>query len=112
MFRLPSKFILQMSQKTIVIYLHIVEMALDAIDENLVRTLEQQAVTSSIMTSFVRNPWSGLTIDAISVEPAETWRGPVDDAILKDLGDCLFSSVRELSRLTSIPRSTVPRHLT
>jgi hypothetical protein len=43
----------------------------------------------------------------MTVEP-----GSVDSAILTALADYPFSSVREFSRLTCLPRSTVCRHLT
>jgi hypothetical protein len=79
------------------------EMALDAIHEGLVRTLEQQAATSSIVTQFVRNAWSGLKADAISVEPGDTSPGHIDDAIVKVLGDYLFSSMHSSIHQTPAP---------
>jgi hypothetical protein len=98
-----------MDQKAIVLYLHMMGMSLDAIHEDLmhVRVLGENAVAYSTVTKYVRSEKfppknDGLPSQPISVEP-----GPVDEAIFKALADDPFSSVRELSQLTCLPRSTV-----
>jgi hypothetical protein len=85
-----------------------------AIHEDLmrVRRLGENAVADSTVTKYVRSEKfppknDGPASDPISIEP-----GPVDQAILIALADDRFSSVRQLSRLTCLPRATVYRHLT
>jgi hypothetical protein len=105
------KFISVMDQKAIVLYLHMrgMGMSLDAIHEDLmrVRVLGENAVAYSTVMKYVRSEKvppknDGPPSDPISVEP-----GPVVQAILRALADYPFSSVRELSRLTCLPRSMV-----
>jgi hypothetical protein len=101
-----------MDQKSIVLYLHMKGMALDAIHEDLVRVLGEKAIASSTVPKCVRSARFPPKQDAPSAEPMPVETSPVDQAILTALADYPFSSGRELSRLTCLPRSTVHRHLT
>jgi hypothetical protein len=101
-----------MDQKSIVLYLYMNGMALDAIHEDLVRMLEENAIAYSTVTKYVRSIRFPPKQDAPSAEPMPVETSPVDQAILTALADYPFSSVRELSRLTYLPRSTVHRYLT
>jgi hypothetical protein len=101
-----------MDQKSIVLYLHMKGIALDAIHEDLVRVLGENAIAYSTVTTDVRRARFPPKQDAPSAEPMPVETSPVDQAILRALADYPFSSVRELSRVTSLPRSIVHRHLT
>jgi hypothetical protein len=83
-----------MDEKAIVLYLHMRGMWLDAIHEDLLRE------------KFLPKN-DGSPSQPVIVEP-----GPVDQEISIALPDGPFSSVRELSQLTCLPRSTVHSHLT
>jgi hypothetical protein len=104
-------FISLMDQKAIVLDIHMRGMWLDAIHEHLVgvrvRVLGENLVVPSTVTKYVHSEKffpknDGLPSHPIIVEP-----GPVDQPILTALADDPFSWVRELSRRTCLPRSTV-----
>jgi hypothetical protein len=102
-----ARFISVMDQNAIVFYLQMRGMSLDAIHEDLIRVLWDNAVAYSTVTKYVHSEKfppknDGPPSDPIRVEP-----GPVDQAILTALADDAFSSVWELSQLTCLPRSTV-----
>jgi hypothetical protein len=103
-----------MHQKAIVLYLHMRGMSPDAIHENLmrVRVLGENAVAYCTVTKYVRSEKFPPMNDGPPLQPIRIEPGPVDQAIVTALADCPFSSVRELSRLTCLPRSTVHRQLT
>jgi hypothetical protein len=101
-----------MDQKTIVLYLRMKGISLDAIHEDLVRTLCTDAVTDSMVTKYARSAKFSPKKGRPSSEPPVVESSLVDDAILAALADCPFSSIRELSRWTCLPRSTVHRHVT
>jgi hypothetical protein len=87
-------------------------LSLDAIREDLMPVLGENAVAYSMVTKYVRSEKfapknDGPPSEAMTVEP-----GPVDQAILIVLPGDPFSSVRELSQLICLPRSTVQRRLT
>jgi hypothetical protein len=87
-------------------------MSLDVIHENLVRTLGTDAVTYSTVTKYARSVKFSPKKDRPSSEPSVVESSAVDDTILAALADYPLSSIRELSRRTDLPRSTVHRHLT
>jgi hypothetical protein len=87
-------------------------MSLDAIHDDLVRTLGTDAVTDSTVTKYARSAKISPKKDRPSSKPPIVESIPVDDAILAALADYPFSSIRQLSRRTCLPRSTVHRHLT
>jgi hypothetical protein len=101
-----------MDQKAIVLYLHMRGMSLDAIHEDLMRVLGENAMAYSTVTKYVRSEKFPPKNDGLPSEPISAQPGPVDQAILTALADEPFSSVRKLSRLTCLPQSTVHRHLT
>jgi hypothetical protein len=85
-------------------------MALDAIHDDLVRTLGKDAVTYSTVTKDTRNAQFSGRKEATPPEAPDVERSPVDEAILTALAEFPFLSVRELSRRICLPRSTVHRH--
>jgi hypothetical protein len=101
-----------MNQKSIVLSIHMKGLDLDAIHEDLVRVLGENAIADSTVTKYIRSARFPPKQGAPSAEPMPVEISPVDQAILTALADYPFSSGRELSRLTCLPRSTVHRHLT
>jgi hypothetical protein len=103
-----------MDQKPIVLYLRMKGMALHAIHDNLVRTLGKDAVAYSTVTKYAHSIQFSGRKEAIPPEAPDMERGPVDEAKVTALAEFPFpfSSVRELSRRTCLPRSTVHRHFT
>jgi hypothetical protein len=107
------KFISLMDQKALVLYLHMRGMSLDAIHEDLVRVrvrgrvVGENAVACSTVTKYVRSEKFSPKNDEPASQPMSVEPGPVDQAILTTFADDPFSSVRELSRLTCLPWSTV-----
>jgi hypothetical protein len=103
-----------MDQKPIVLDLRMKGMALDAIHDDLVRTLGKDAVAYSTVTRYAHSAQFSGRNEATPPEALDVERSPVDEAILTDLAEFPFpfSSVRELSRRICLPRSTVRRHLT
>jgi hypothetical protein len=100
-----------MDQKQIVLYLRMKGMVLDAIHDDLVRTLGKGAVAYSTVTKYVRSAQFSGRREAIPPEALDVERSPVDEAKHAALAEFLFSSVRELSRRICLPRSTMHRHL-
>jgi hypothetical protein len=86
-----------MDQKTIVLYPRMTGMSLDAIHEDLVRTLGTDGVTSSTVTKYARSAEFSPKKDRPSSEPPVVESTAVDDAMFADLADYPFSSIRELS---------------
>jgi hypothetical protein len=91
-----------MDQKTIVIYLRMKGMSLDAIHEDPVRTLGMNAVTYPTVTKYAHSAKFSPKKDRISSEPPVVESSPVDDAILAALAEYPFSSIRKLSRRTCL----------
>jgi DNA-binding transcriptional ArsR family regulator len=88
-------------------------MSLDAIQDDLVRTLGKYAVVYSTVTKYARSAQFSGRKEATPPETPDVERSPVDEAILTALAEFPFSflPVRELSRRIYLPRSTVHRHL-
>jgi hypothetical protein len=105
-----------MDQKPIVLYLPMKGMALDAVHDDLVRTLGKDIVAYLTVTKYARSAQFSGRKEATPPEAPDAEHSPVDEAILTDLAEFPFpfSSVRELSRRICLPRSTVHphRHLT
>jgi hypothetical protein len=101
-----------MDHNPIVLYLRMKGMALDAIHDDLVRTLENDAVAYSTVTKYARNAQFSGRKEATPPEAPDVERSPVDEAILMALAEFPFpfSSVRELSRRICLPNSTLHRH--
>jgi hypothetical protein len=107
-----------MDQKPIVLYLPMKGMTLDAIHDDLIRTLGKDAVAYSTVTKYARSAQFSGRKEVTSPEAPDVERSSIDEAIFTALAEFpfpflfLFSSVRELSRRICLPRSTVHRHLT
>jgi hypothetical protein len=103
-----------MDQKPIVLYLRMKGMALNAIHDDLVRTLGKDAVAYSTVIKYARSAQFSDQKEATPPEAPDVERSPADEALLTALAEFpfLFSSVCELSRRICLPRSTVHRHLT
>jgi hypothetical protein len=76
-----------MDQKLIVLYLRMKGMALDAIHDDLVRTLGKDAVAYSTMTKYARSAQFSGRKEAI---PPDVEGSPVDEAILTALAEFSF----------------------
>jgi hypothetical protein len=89
-------------------------MVLDAIHDDLVRTLGKDAVAYSTVTKYTSSAQFSGRKEVTPPEAPSVERSPVDEAILTALAEFSFpfSSVRELSRRICLPRSTMHRHLT
>jgi hypothetical protein len=112
-----------MDQKSIVPYLRMKGMAVDAIHDNLVHTLGNDALAYSTVTKYARNAQVFGRKEITPPEAPDMERNPVDETILTALAEFpfpfpfpfpllflflfLFSSVLELSRRICLPRSTV-----
>jgi hypothetical protein len=101
-----------MDQKAIVLSVHMKAMSLNALHEDLVRVLGENAVVYSTVTKYVRSEKFPHKNDRLPSQPMSVEPSPVDQAILTVLADDPFSSMQELSRLTCLPQSIVHRHLT
>jgi hypothetical protein len=100
-----------MDQRPIVLYLRMKGTAY-AIHDDLVRTLGKDAVAYSTVTKYVRSAQFSGRKEVTHPEAPDVECSPVDEAILTALAEFLFSSVRELSQRSCLPRSTVHPHLT
>jgi hypothetical protein len=100
-----------MDQKPSVLYLRMKGMALDAIHDDLLRTLGKDAVAYSTVTKYARSAQFSGRKEAIAPEVPYVERNPADEAILTALAEFPFpfSSVRELSRRICLPRFTMHR---
>jgi hypothetical protein len=94
-------------------------MALDAIHDDLVRTLGKvgkDAVAYSMVAKYARSAQFSGRKEAISPDAPDVERSLVDETILTALTEFPFpfpfpfSSVREFSRRIYLPRSTVHWH--
>jgi hypothetical protein len=103
-----------MDQKPIVFHLRMKGMALDAIHDDLVRTLGKDAVAYSAVTKYARSAQFSGRKEATPPEAPDMERIPVDEAVFTALAEFPFPfpfwSVRGLSRRICLPRSTVHRY--
>jgi hypothetical protein len=86
-------------------------MALDAIQDDLVRTLGKDAVAYLTVTKYARSAQFSGRKEVIPPEAPDVERNPVGEVILTALAEFLFpfSSVRELSQMICLSRSIVHR---
>jgi hypothetical protein len=98
-----------MDQKPIALYLRVKGMALDAIHDDLVRTLGKDSVAYSMVTKYTRSAQFSGRKEATPPEASDMEHSPFDEAILTALTKFPFpfSFVHELSRMICLPRSTV-----
>jgi hypothetical protein len=101
-----------MDQRPIILYLRMKGMALDAIHDDLVRTLGKDVAAYSTVAKYARSAQFSGRKEATPPEAPEVERVPVEEAMLKALAEFPFpfSSVREPSRRICLPRSTVHQH--
>jgi hypothetical protein len=99
-----------MDQKPIVLYLRMKRMDLDAIHDDLVRTIGKGAVAYSTVTNYARRAQFSGRKEATVPEAPDGELSPVDESILMVLAEFPFPSVRELSWRVCLPRSAVHRH--
>jgi hypothetical protein len=99
-----------MDQKSIVLYLRMKGMALDAIHDDLALTLRKDAVAYSAVTKYARSAQFSDRKEATPHETPDVEISPADEAMLAALAEFPFSSVRELSRRICLPGSTMDRH--
>jgi hypothetical protein len=107
-----------MDHQPIVLYLRMKGMAIDAIHDDLVRTLGKNAVAYSTVIKYACSAQFSGREEATPPEAPDkdVERNPVDEAILTALPEFPFpfpfpfSSVRELSRRICLPKSTLHRH--
>jgi hypothetical protein len=85
-------------------------VALDAIHDDLVRTLEKDAVTYSTVAKYARSAQFSGRKEPTPPDASDVKRSPVDEAILTARAEFPFSSVRELPRRICFPSSTVHPH--
>jgi hypothetical protein len=84
-----------MDQKPIVLYLPMKEMVLDAIYDDLVRTLGKDAMAYSMMTKYARSAQFSGRKEATTPEAPDVERSPVDEAMFTALAEFPFSSLCE-----------------
>jgi hypothetical protein len=96
-----------MDQKPIVLYLWMKGMTLDAIHDDLVRTLGKDPATYSTVTKYVRSAQFSGRKKATPPEAPDVECSLVNEAILTGLAEFPFSPVPELSQRICLPRSTV-----
>jgi hypothetical protein len=101
-----------MTQCPIVAYLSLKGMSAREIHDDIVVTLEPDAVSSNSVTRSLRE--ARFPPSKPELHPADVQRNldDSDQVILADLEDNTFPSVRQLSRLTHLHSTTVYRRLT
>jgi hypothetical protein len=101
-----------MTQRLIVAYLSLKGMSAREIHDDIVVTLGPDTVSYSSVTSYIRD--ARFPLSKPEPHPADVQRdlGDSDQAVLAALEDSPFASVRQLSRLTHLPSTTVYHRLT
>jgi hypothetical protein len=101
-----------MTQRPIVAYLSLKVMSAREIHDDIANTLGPDAVSYSSVTRYL--PEERIPPSKPEPHPADVQRDLDDSnqAILTALEDNPFASVRQLSRLTYLPSTTVYRRLT
>jgi hypothetical protein len=102
----------KMTQRPIVADLSLKGMSAREIHDNIVATLESDAVSYGSVTRYLRE--ARFPPSKPEPHPADVQRdlGDSDQDILAALEDSPFASVRQLSRLTHLPSTIVYCHLT
>jgi hypothetical protein len=101
-----------MDQRPIALYLSMKGLSATLIYQELVDTLGREVAAYSTVTWYLREARFAGQSEEVPIETELMTPNPVDIAILGALADRPFSSVRELSRLTYLSRTTIHRHLT
>jgi hypothetical protein len=103
---------MKVNQREVVEYLHRKGPKPKAIYVDLVGTLGAEAVSHSTVTRWLRETRFTSNTQGLMFSESETHRDECDEAILSALQEYPFSSVRALSRVTHLSRTSVHRHLT
>jgi hypothetical protein len=101
-----------MDQQSIVLYLSRKGLSAVAMHDDLVATLGTEAVSCPSMTRYLREAIFTSSNPRDPLPPPEHRLDDSDQAILLALVDRPVASIRELSRLAYLPRTTVDRRLT
>jgi hypothetical protein len=101
-----------MTQHPIVAYLSLKKMSAREIHDNIVATFGPDAVSYNSVTRYLRE--ARFHHSKPEFDPADVQRDldDSDQTILAALEGIPFASVRQLSRLTHLPSTTVYRRLT
>jgi hypothetical protein len=100
-----------MDQKSIVLYLNRKGWTARVIHDDLVATLGEKAIADSTVTKYVREAQTGLDDATALPEEISPHIDDSEEAVLRALEELPFSSVRQLSRATHLPATTVDRRL-
>jgi hypothetical protein len=100
-----------MDQQLVVIYLSRRGLSAVIIHNNLVATLGAEAASYPSVTRYLREAIFSSSNPPDPSPPPEHQLDDSDQAILLALADQPFASIRESSRLTHRPRTTVHRRL-
>jgi transcriptional regulator of acetoin/glycerol metabolism len=101
-----------MDEQLTVLYLSRKGLSAVATHDDLVATLGADAVSYPSVTHFLREAIFVSSNPPDPLAPPEHQLDESDQAILLALASQPFASIRELSRLTHLPRTTVHRRLT
>jgi hypothetical protein len=101
-----------MDQRSIALYVSMKGLSAKTIHHELVRTLGAEAIAYRAVTWYLRSAKFLAQSEKACDEARVAQTDSIDAAILKALTGNPFSSVRELSRLSCLFRSTVYRRLT
>jgi hypothetical protein len=102
----------QMDQRSIVLYLARKKLSALDIYTDLVQTLGPDAVSYPSVTRFLRDAKCTLPNPPATFSDEMPGSDDSDEAILLALTEQPFASIRQLSRLTHLSRTTVYRRLT
>jgi hypothetical protein len=100
-----------MDQQSIALYLSRKGLSAVAIHDDLVATFGAEAVSYPSVTHYLREAIFVSSNPPDPLPPPEHQLDDSDQAILFAPADQPFASIRELSRLTHLPRTTVHRRL-
>jgi hypothetical protein len=98
-----------MDQRSIYLFLAIKGLSAQVVDNKLVAVLGLDVIACSTVTKYLgQQQFPSIPCDLSEESPNIA----IHNAILDVLEKQLFSSIRELAKLTCIPTATVHRHLT
>jgi hypothetical protein len=101
-----------MDQRTIVAYLALKELSARSIHQDLVAALGGDAMAYSTVTRYIHDAHCSPSSQTAAPIAVPSGLDDSDEAIVSALDENPFASVRQLSRLTHIPATTVYRRLT
>jgi hypothetical protein len=96
-----------MDQRSIVLYLNRKGLAAQVSHDDFVATLREEAIAYSVVTNYLRAARI-IPCDATSFSAAKSPHiDESDETILRALEELPFSSIRQLSRVTHLPKTMV-----